>query len=126
MKKLLAVLMAAMLVLSLAACSGGSSGGGSDSGVGTWKLVSMSYGDQSISISDYSEMLGEDYTVTLEIKSDGTFTVDSMGLVQSGTWTANGSTYSLDLDGGVQEAKLSGGQLILEDSASGMSMVFEK
>ena len=79
-----------------------------------------------MSISEYSELLGEDYNVTIEIRADGTFTVNSLGLEQSGTWTSSGNTYSLDLDGGVQKATVSGNQLTMEDEASGMSMVFEK
>ena len=121
MKKLLSVMLAAAMILSLAAC--GSSGGydekaEKDELVGTWKAVSAKYN-------------GEDYdipVITIEAREDGTFTFTvGESTPSEGTWTNDNGSYTFTAIG-LKKGSISGGRLTLETEgmAEPMSMVFEK
>lgn len=121
----LAVLL--MMTTILAGCGGGGNGG-QDAIVGKWTLSSVNIGGTEMSLSDLAQMaggeLGDDMNVTFDIKADGTFSGNAMGETADGTWTKNGDTYTLTIDGSDQEVKLDGGKLVLEED--GMKMILTK
>lgn len=69
MKKLIAIIMAAVLVLGLCAC--GASGGNSKDITGRYDLVSMEQMGVSIDVADYLEQMGLEVEAYLELKADG-------------------------------------------------------
>jgi heat shock protein HslJ len=121
---ILAVLL--MMTTILAGCGGGN--GGSDAIVGKWTLSSVDIGGTEMSLSDLAEMaggeLGDEMNVTFDIKADGTLSGNAMGETAEGTWTKNGDTYTLTVEGSDQEVKLDGGKLVIEEE--GMKMILTK
>ena len=121
---ILAVLL--MMTTILAGCGGGN--GGSDAIVGKWTLSSVDIGGTEMSLSDLAEMaggeLGDEMNVTFDIKADGTLSGNAMGKTAEGTWTKNGDTYTLTVEGSDQEVKLDGGKLVIEEE--GMKMILTK
>ena len=89
-KRALTLLLALAMIVSLAACGGGGSGA-----AGSYKMTKMNAAGVEMNIEDLAAMAGVDMTVTLELKSDGNFTLDMSALGTgsnvSGTWTASGS-----------------------------------
>ena len=132
MKKLLAVLFAAVMVLGLAACSGSDSNGGgegADPAVGTWKLTSAEASGITLTMDEFAQLMGIDkYEMIIEIRADGTFTASvDMGTGAQkgeGTWTKDGNAYTLTSNGSPQVFTLEGGKLVAE--AEGAKMYFEK
>ena len=132
MKKLLSVLLVAVMVFALAACSksgGSDDGGSSDPAVGTWKLTSAEASGITLSMEDFAQLSGLDkYEMTIDIRADGTFTASvDMGTgaqTGEGTWTVSGNQYTLTSNGSPQVFTLENGKLVAE--ASGAKMYFEK
>lgn len=113
---LMAVLV---LAFSMAACS--------TSFVGTYKIESMTYesAGMQMTIKVGQDMGGgvaltEDYMV-IEVRDDNTFTLTAAGESMEGTWTSEGKTLKLDLEGEVQDATLSGKTLTLSGDMFGAS-----
>ena len=90
-------------------------------------IVSLAAGVE-MNIEDLAAMAGVDMTVTLELKSDGNFTLDMSALGTgsnvSGTWTASGNTVTLSSEGEDIAATLNGNTLVMEQD--GQSLTFEK
>ena len=121
-KRALTLLLALAMIVSLAACGGG--GGGP---AGSYKMTKMNAAGVEMNIEDLAAMAGVDMTVTLELKSDGNFTLDMSALGTgsvSGTWTSSGSTVTLTSDGEDVNATISGKTLVMEQD--GQSLTFEK
>ncbi|MBQ9827494.1 MAG: hypothetical protein IJM62_02305 [Lachnospiraceae bacterium] len=114
MKKLLSVLLAALMILSLAAC--GKSGGGADKDpvIGTWKAVSAEYGGTTMDVPE----------ITNEVKEDGTFIYSAQGTTYEGTWKNDNGTYTFEVGGDPVNGSISGSQLTMYEGE--LTIVFEK
>lgn len=131
-KMLAAVLTVAMVccfTVGLAAC-------GNTSVEGTWYFDSMkiSTGGIEVSYEVGKEMQGITITkefMKMEIESDGTLKMINSLLPDggmSGTWTQDGNTISITIDGDTQEGTISGDKITLTGSKEGSSstIVFKK
>lgn len=122
-KRAMTLLLALAMIVSLAACGGG--GGGP---AGSYKMTKMNAAGMDMDIAQLTSLYGVDINVTLELKSDGNFTLDmsALGTGQSvsGTWTSSGNTVTLSAEGDDLDATLNGNTLVLEES--GQSLTFEK
>ena len=112
MKKLTALLLAAVLMLALAAC--GKSGSDKDPIIGTWKSVSAEYNGYTIEVTD----------VTNEVKEDGSFIYSNSGDISEGTWKNENGEYTFTANNTPVKARIEGGQLIMTDG--GYLLRFEK
>lgn len=122
-KRVITLFLALAMVVSLAACGGG----GSDV-AGTYNLTEMNAGGVSMNIDELSSMAGVDVKITLNLKSDGNFSLDMSAIDASqslsGTWTADGNTLSITADGATTTGTIDGGTIVLEEN--GQTMTFEK
>ncbi|MDL2235953.1 hypothetical protein LJC07_07420 [Christensenellaceae bacterium OttesenSCG-928-L17] len=120
MKKGISILLALMLVFSLAACGGG--GKSDDPNVGKWNAVSASMLGLDMGIADLFEG-----GVTLELKSNGKFTLDVDGEKGSGKWEYNGTGIQMTASGVDMSATIANGKLTLTNLLGmGMDLTFEK
>lgn len=130
MKKIASALVSLVAVLLLAftltACS--------TNVVGTYKFKSMTYTENGIQMNIEAGkdiMAGmsvtEDFMV-IEIKDDNTFTISAMGETVEGTWTVEGKTLKLEVEGEVQEATLKGKTLTMTTDMTGQesTITFKK
>ena len=62
----------------------------------------------------------------LEIKKDGTFTLDFMGQKTEGEWKQDGSKLTLTVDDEPAEATIDGDTITMEIESAGMKLVFVK
>lgn len=119
MKKVLTLMMALLVAVTLSACSGGS-------GIsGTYELKEITASGVTVTPDDElwkTATNGQDAIITLE--DDNNCTVDIFGQSGSGTYEVNGSTVTITIEGDPQDFTLKDDQLIAE--ISGTSMVFEK
>lgn len=99
MKKTIAILMLAVLLLGLMAACGGKSGGGSvgnDPLLGTYKFSKMG----NMPVQEYAELLelsleeAQKFMI-IELKSGGKGTLSVEGEVQNITWKTEGETFTL-------------------------------
>ena len=101
MKKTIAILMLAVLLLGLLAACGGKSGGGSgsvanDPLLGTYKFSKMG----NMPVQEYAELLelsleeAQKFMI-IELKSDGKGTLSVEGEVQNITWKTEGEKFTL-------------------------------
>lgn len=68
----------------------------------------------------------DEESMGLEIKKDGTFTLDFMGQTTKGEWKQDGSKLTLTVDGDPAEATIDGDTITLEVESAGMKLVFVK
>ena len=119
MKRLFALLLALVIVLSLAACGGGSEE--VDPNAGKYIGVSAAVGGFSMPMSDIYP--GETW---IELKSGGKGDImldgDSYGL----KWTLEGETFTLTLEGVDSVGTLSGGAIVIDLMDMGCVMTFRK
>ena len=139
-KKLLALLMGCViaLCLGLVGCGGSGAGGGAaekEDVTGVWDIQNMdellgaAMGDTGIEFTDEMKASLGDIVKKicfLELKEDGTFALVAMSDAVEGTYKVEGDTITLDAENSPAVGKLANGTITLEDSASGMKMVFEK
>lgn len=119
MKKLVSILMVAMLVLSLAAC-----GGSKSSAAGSYKFKSMTAEGQTVT-AEQLEALGQDLEgFKLELKSNGEFAITVEAKTETGTWKEDGKKISLTMDGETVEAALDGNTVTF--GMDGVELAFEK
>lgn len=110
MKKVLAIALCFIMLLSLAAC--GSSLSGTE-----WELVEASYGSMEVPIDD---SFGDCY-----ISFDGDeFTMELMGESVTGTYEVDDDEIDLTAEGDTITAELDGDQIIID--VDGIALVFEK
>ena len=119
MTKLLSLAMALVLTLSLTACGGS---GGNDLAGTTWALSSGSQGGVTIDQDTLESRFGGSMTYTFE--EDGTVVLALGGVSVEGTWTLDGSTVSLDIQGDTGTMTLDGDTLTMEES--GVTVEFTK
>ncbi len=93
--------------------------------VGSWSLESGS--EQTLDESTVMLMKSVGYSITLDLKEDGTGSLDLAGDVTNVTWEAKSATEgTASVEGGISGMlKLSDGKLVLEDG-NGSSMTFVK
>lgn len=123
MRKALCLMMVLVCALSLAACGGSKA-------VGTYELESMTVGGETMNIKEMEEAAGVEMNVTMEIKSNGKFTMKATGMDDSmneeGTWEEKGDKLILTVDDEPAEATLKDGVLTMEEETMEMKMVFKK
>ena len=117
MKKMLAVLLAAVLLLSLAAC-----GAKSDPNEGTYKATSGEWNGMSIGVNDVF-----DGGFTLQLKSGGRAVLTTGGQDYNLKWALDGKAFTLTASDSEYTGTLSDGVLILENVLdSGVNMTLKK
>lgn len=121
--KLLSLLLALSLALSLAACGGGGSGSGTTDLTGTtWVLSGGSQGDVTVDKETLESTFGGEMTYAFE--ADGKLTLSLAGVSVEGTWSQDGNTVSLDVQGDTGTMTLDGDKLTMEES--GVTVEFTK
>ena len=118
--KLLSLLLALSLVLSLAACGGGSDT--TDLTGTTWVLSGGSQGGVTVDKETLESTFGGEMTYTFE--ADGKVTLSLAGVTVEGTWTQDGNTVNLDMQGDSGTMTLDGDKLTIEES--GVTVEFTK
>lgn len=119
MKKLIALMLALVLVVGLCAC--GDKGGNV---AGRYYLVSMSEGGESYTVKEYSEMLGAEVEMYIDVKADGTATAKNMdGEYMEMGW-GNGQMWPADEPGEKANCTFRGDTMTI--SQDGMTMTFKK
>jgi hypothetical protein len=125
MKKVFALLLVLVMVIGLCAC--GDKGGKTPSGnsvAGRYYLVSMAEGDMTISIEEYSEMLGYDVEMYIDVRADGTATAKNMdGEYMEMAW-GNGQMWPVDEPEEKANCTFSGDTMTV--GMDGEKMVFKK
>ena len=101
MKRLTALLLAAVLMLALAAC--GKSGSDKDPVIGTWKAVSAEYNGEAMEVPE----------ITNEVKEDGSFIYSYSGNNFNGTWKNENGEYTFTVNNMPVNGKIEGGQLVM-------------
>ncbi len=123
LKSLASAALALLLGATLTGCGGG--GGDSVSGdafVGQWTGVEMTIDGETMNLADYADFGLE---ATMEIKQDGTISVDMLGEVSTGTWKAkDASTVTITLENDPLDCKVANNRLTMADGDA--SIVFEK
>lgn len=130
MKKCLSVLLILILCASvLVGCGEGGGGAGSTGLSGKYIITSM---DENGVVTDLAEMesmfeqmgMKLEDAMYLEFKSDGKFDMTIFGETVSGTYTSEGNTATLAVDGESINATINAGEISLEQD--GTKMVFKK
>ena len=120
-KRLVAVFL--VLILSVATLAGcAAKVDPSDPNQGLWKATSA----EMLGVSmEASEMFGKGFTIELRDKGKCSLNVD--GKKANGTWTLDGSAFTVKGGGLDCEGTLSGGKIVLNDvMGMGMALTFEK
>ena len=130
MKKKLTIAFAVLLCLSfLAACGGGGGGGGSasaeDAFVGTWEMTTIEMdGEVLMDMADYAEL---GISSTLTFGADMAVTYDMMGEAITGTWEADGSTFTMNFEEAgeafAMTGTIDGDTLAIEEEGGQMNFV---
>lgn len=120
MKKRLMAMLMVMMMIALAAC-----GKKTDKFVGLWKAATVETGGVSVDFEEYAKQLGQDITMTIDVKEDNTLTMSIMEETADGTWEAKDGKYLVTVDGEEQELTMENDELIIEDESFG-KVVFKK
>lgn len=120
--KLLSLLLALTLVLSLAACGGGGGSETTDLTGTTWVLSGGSQGDTTVDKETLEGMFGGEMTYAFE--ADGKVTLSLAGVSVEGTWSQDGNNVTLDIQGDTGTMTLDGDKLTIEES--GVTVEFSK
>lgn len=133
--KMLSLALALVCVIGLVACGGN---GGSSAAAGTYRLQTITAAGVSMNLDELATAAGvsaDDFKVTLDLKSDGSFMLDMSAMADTvgtgaedttmeGTWKESGSNIELESEGTTTTATLQDGVITLEEE--GMSMTFKK
>lgn len=121
-KRVLTLFLALAMVVSLAACGGGDSGP-----AGTYKLTQMNAGGISMDLEELASSAGTDMSILMELKTDGTFSLDmsnlDLGLSLVGSWKASGSDLLFTLDGEDLTVPFDGKTLVMEQDGTTLTFV---
>ena len=120
--KLLSLLLALTLVLSLAACGGGSGSETNDLTGTTWVLSGGSQGDTTVDKETLEDMFDGEMTYAFE--ADGKVTLSLAGVSVEGTWSQDGNSVTVDIQGDTGTMTLDGDKLTIEES--GVTVEFSK
>ena len=124
-KKLVSLLLVALMVFTLVACS--SSGGGSGaankpSPVGKYVLTGMEENGEATSQEDLDLLKSLGLTVTMEIKEDGTGSMDLFGEALEFTWDAD----NIILEGEKQAYTFDGSKFTIENDGTKMEFTISE
>lgn len=126
MRKLFALVLSAVMLISITAC-GNSSADPNDPIIGEWEMTAMNAGGVTMTMEEIA-VLGVDMSIEIDMKADGKLdaTVAQGGQTETsdGKWEANGDNYSVTLDGETVDATLTDGKLSME--IEGSEAIFEK
>lgn len=119
MKRTVAILLAAIMLVGLLAACGGSKAAGS------YKLESVP-GEDMEELEAMASLLGIDLEdmFSLELKSDGTGSITAYDEVEEFTWKQNGDTITMTQNGDSFDATYSDGRITMD--LEGEEMVFVK
>lgn len=126
-KRVLTLLLALAMIVSLAAC-----GGGGSSAAGTYKLTEMNAGGISMDLEELASTAGVDMSILLELKMDGTFSLDmggqdmsglTDGVSLAGTWKASGSDLIFTMDGEDLTVPFDGKTIVMEQDGTSLTFV---
>lgn len=123
MKRKIAVIITAMmmLVLALTACGGSKA----DPVEGKWNAAKIKAVGMEISLDEFAEQTGQDFSISLEFKADGKLSAEAMGQTSEGEWKAkDGGKYDVTLDGETEEITFEEGNIIMD--FEGNLLIFEK
>ena len=112
--KLLSLLLALTLVLGLAACGGGGGSETTDLTGTTWALSGGSQGDTEVDKATLEGLLGGEMTYSFE--ADDKLVMALNGVEVEGTWSQDGSTVTVDVQGDTGTMTLNGDKLTIEES----------
>ena len=122
MKKVLCITLAAILIFSLAACGGGGSSDASDPNQGLWSAVEVEMMGFTMDVSEVYEK-----GFTIELKSGGKCALNVDGAKANGTWSLNGSAFTVKGGGLDESGTLADGALTLSNvMGMGMDIRFKK
>lgn len=114
-KKMTAGLLLLTLVLTLlTACGGSDSNSGKQAFIGKWTAVTVEVESETMSASDFEAALGEPLNMTIEFKSDDTAILSIVDELGEGTYTVEGNTAKITVDGDTVEFTLNSGKLVGE------------
>lgn len=108
--KVFALLLTLIAVMSLVACGGDAAKDGL--GGTTWALSGGSQGDTTVDKATLESLFGGEMTYTFN--EGGTVTAAAAGLEAEGTWTQDGTTVTIDMDGQSTPMTIDGDKLLLE------------
>ena len=111
-KKILPLFLVLVLTMGLTAC--GSKSSTTDLTGTTWVLNSGTQGDTTIDKATLESMFGGEMTYSFE--SEGKVTLSLAGVQIEGTWTQDGDTVSLDMQGDTGEMTLNGDTLSIDEN----------
>ena len=109
--KAFALLLTLITVMSLVACGGGDSKNTDLTGT-TWALSGGSQGDTTVDKATLESLFGGEMTYTFN--EGGTVTAAAAGLEAEGTWTQDGTTVTIDMDGQSTPMTLDGDKMLPE------------
>lgn len=118
--RLFALAMTLVAVLSLAACGG--SDASTDLTGTTWALSSGSQDGVTMDKETLEGLFGGEMTYTFA--EDGKVTLALAGVEVEGTWTQDGDTVSVDMQGDTGTMTIDGDKLTMEES--GVTVEFTK
>ena len=123
-KRILTVLMALVVLVSLAACGGGKNP------AGTYELIKMGDGSEELTAKELTEIAGTELEITLEMTKDNKFTLN-MGILSdeetesvSGTWKLDGDSLILSVEGEELSATYNGKTVAMD--MDGVLLTFGK
>lgn len=123
-KRILTVLMALVVLVSLAACGGGKNP------AGTYELTKMGDGSEELTAKELTEIAGTELEITLEMTKDNKFTLN-MGILSdeetesvSGTWKLDGDSLILSVEGEELSATYNGKTVAMD--MDGVLLTFGK
>ena len=123
-KRILTVLMALVMLVSLAACGGGKNP------AGTYELTKMGDGSEELTAEELTEIAGTELESTLEMTKDNKFTLN-MGILSdeetesvSGTWKLDGDSLILSVEGEELSATYNGKTVAMD--MDGVLLTFGK
>ena len=118
MKKLLALLLATMMVFTVAGCDKKAAGTETANIAGTYKLTAGLDNGNAVPADQIPEYI-------IELTEDGGVTMTVMGTTETGTWAQNGNVLTLTSDGGqTMDVTLEANALVFTEGSN--SMTFTK
>ncbi len=118
----LTVLMALVMTFCLAACGNSDKPEDTDLTGTTWALSGGSQGGTTVDKATLENLLGGEMTYTFA--EDGKVTLALSGAEVEGTWSQDGNSVSLDIQGDTGTMTIDGDKLLLEQS--GVTVEFTK
>ncbi len=115
MKKLLAMLLAAMMVFTVVGCDKKTAGTEPANIAGSYKLTAGMDNGTAVPEDQIPEYI-------IELSEDGGVTMTIMGISETGTWTQNGNVLTLTSDEGqTMDVTLEGNALVFTEGSNTMT-----